>query len=314
MGGNISDMMMRRCGMQGRLLAQTFGLIFEGISIIVFSKCTTIGSAMPVMVVFSALVQAVEGMTFGIVPYVDPANLGAVCGVVGAWGNIGAVIFSWLFREFFSEQLEGGFNVLGFLVLASSLATMLVKIPGHSSLFDSEPYTPATVLATEALARVAKLEEKLQMTGSPARRCCRCAAPPRRSTRTATSGTRRASPSSARATRTAATSRRIGNSVHADALSTPSTGAQPASAGTKGVPGPVRSGSSADRFDRARPCSRASAALEGVAARSGVVESCRGTTVVKSGEWRCVYFHPSRSPPRKQRRTSTTDDIDHTPD
>jgi nitrate/nitrite transporter NarK len=43
-------------------------------------------------------------MTFGIVPYVDPANLGAVCGVVGAWGNIGAVIFSWRFREFYSEQ------------------------------------------------------------------------------------------------------------------------------------------------------------------------------------------------------------------
>ena len=103
-GGNISDHMMKRCGMQGRLLAQTGGLLLEGVAIIVFSKCTTIGSAMPVMVVFSALVQAVEGMTFGIVPYVDPANLGAVCGVVGAWGNIGAVIFSWLFREFYSEQ------------------------------------------------------------------------------------------------------------------------------------------------------------------------------------------------------------------
>ena len=167
MGGNISDMMMRRCGMQGRLLAQTFGLLFEGVSIIVFSKCTTIGSAMPVMIVFSALVQSVEGMTFGIVPYVDPANLGAICGVVGAWGNIGAVIFSWLFREFFSEQLEGGFNVLGFLVLGSSFATMLVKIPGHSTLFDSEPYTPASVLATEALARVAKLEEKLHMHWQP---------------------------------------------------------------------------------------------------------------------------------------------------
>jgi len=167
MGGDISDKMMKVCGMQGRLLAQTFGLMLEGISIVIFSKCTIIGSAMPVMVVFSACVQAVEGMTFGIVPYVDPANLGAICGVVGAWGNIGAVTFSWLFREYFAGKLDEGFNVLGFIVIASSAATLLVKIPGHSTLLDSEPYTPATVLATEALARVAKLEEKLQMHWQP---------------------------------------------------------------------------------------------------------------------------------------------------
>ena len=65
------------------------------------------------------------------------------------------------------SELDAGFAVLGFIVIFSALATTIVKIPGHSTLFDSEPYTPATVLATEALARVAKLEEKLQMHWQP---------------------------------------------------------------------------------------------------------------------------------------------------
>ena len=161
LGGAASDKAMARCGMQGRLLVQTVGLVLEGIMIIVFSKCTVLATAMPVLVVFSALVQATEGTTFGIVPYVDPPNLGAVCGVVGAWGNIGAVLWSWLFREFFSDQLDKGFGVLGFFVIASALASGFVRIPGHSTLFSSAPHTPASAVAAEALARISKLEERM---------------------------------------------------------------------------------------------------------------------------------------------------------
>merc|ERR1719198_2904285 len=161
MGGAASDKAMARCGMQGRLLVQTVGLFLEGVMIIVFSKCTVLATAMPVLVIFSALVQVTEGTTFGIVPYVDPPNLGAVCGVVGAWGNIGAVMWSWLFREFFADQLDKGFGVLGFIVMASALASGFVRIQGHSTLFSSSTYTPASAAAAEALARVAKLEERL---------------------------------------------------------------------------------------------------------------------------------------------------------
>ena len=161
LGGAASDKAMARCGMQGRLLVQTGGLVLEGAMIIVFSKCTVLATAMPVLVVFSALVQATEGTTFGIVPYVDPPNLGAVCGVVGAWGNIGAVLWSWLFREFFSDQLDKGFGVLGFFVIVSALASGFVRIPGHSTLFSSAPHTPASAVAAEALARISKLEERM---------------------------------------------------------------------------------------------------------------------------------------------------------
>ena len=42
--------------------------------------------------------QATEGATFGIVPYICPEGLGGVCAVVGAWGNIGAVIWGMMFK------------------------------------------------------------------------------------------------------------------------------------------------------------------------------------------------------------------------
>ena len=65
------------------------------------------------------------------------------------------------------SELDAGFAVLGFIVIFSALATTIVKIPGHSTLFDGEPYTPADVIATEALARITALEEKLHMHWQP---------------------------------------------------------------------------------------------------------------------------------------------------
>ena len=95
---------------------------------------------MVVLVLFSSTVQMVEGMSFGIVPYVDPKNTGAVCAVVGAWGNIGAVMWGFLFRECYISNLRGGFSTLGVIIICSSIMTGFMKIHGHTSLFSSEIY------------------------------------------------------------------------------------------------------------------------------------------------------------------------------
>merc|ERR1719267_229270 len=44
------------------------------------------------MICFSLCVQAAEGLHYGIVPYVSRPALGVVSGMVGAGGNLGAVI------------------------------------------------------------------------------------------------------------------------------------------------------------------------------------------------------------------------------
>ena len=145
MGGALSDRVSQSMGMQGRLIVQTVGLVLEGFFLIIFSRQTTIPSALCLLVLFSACVQATEGMTFGIVPYVDPKNTGAVCGVVGAWGNIGAVCWGMLFKYGYAQaggsiDLRGAFMGLGFIIMCTGIFSFAVKIHGHSSLTSSEEY------------------------------------------------------------------------------------------------------------------------------------------------------------------------------
>jgi len=46
-----------------------------------------------IIVIFSSFVQAAEGSSYGIVPYVNPPVTGSIDGIVGAGGNTGAVCF-----------------------------------------------------------------------------------------------------------------------------------------------------------------------------------------------------------------------------
>ena len=57
--------------------------------IILFAETNSLASAIIVMTVFSIFVQASEGSTFGIVPYVRPAVTGSIAGIVGATGSAG---------------------------------------------------------------------------------------------------------------------------------------------------------------------------------------------------------------------------------
>merc|ERR1719198_1028144 len=137
LGGAASDYGNQIAGMRGRLWVQT---LTEGALLVVFSRQTSIPGAMVCLVLFSSFVQGVEGMTFGIVPYVDPANTGAVCAVVGAWGNIGAVLWGYLFREGYATNFADGYLTLGFIIMCTAPFSALVKIPGHTSLFSSAEY------------------------------------------------------------------------------------------------------------------------------------------------------------------------------
>merc|ERR1712100_778211 len=85
----------KKMGMKGRLWAQLILLLGEGALVLVFANTSSLGAAIAVMVFFSAFVQAAEGSTYGIVPYVNPPATGSISGIVGAGGNCGAVGLEW---------------------------------------------------------------------------------------------------------------------------------------------------------------------------------------------------------------------------
>ena len=147
LGGFFSDKANTSMGMRGRIWVQTILLACEGALVLVFANTGTLGGAIVVMVFFSLFVQAAEGSTYGIVPYVDPPATGSISGIVGAGGNSGAVGFGMGFRQL---DYAPAFTIMGVSIVASALLSVFINIKGHAGLFfGQDDPTPAK---TETLA------------------------------------------------------------------------------------------------------------------------------------------------------------------
>eukprot|EP00605_Chrysophyceae_sp_TOSAG23-4_P002047 GSChrysophyteH1.ASY1.ANO1.2268.1 assembled CDS len=116
LGGILSDYMGERRGMQGRLWVQAGTLVMEGIFIIIFSLMESMASSI--------------GSTYSLVPSVQPKKKGAVSGIVGAGGNLGAVCWGFFFR-FGSKDFDKNFLYIGIIVIISSLLTTKLKLEGY---------------------------------------------------------------------------------------------------------------------------------------------------------------------------------------
>jgi len=88
-----------------------------------------LGKTMAVIIFFSIGVQMAEGLTYGVVPYVSRPALGAVAGMVGAGGNLGAVIGSKVIIA--NANYDQGFVYLGMVILIASLSLGLVYFKGE---------------------------------------------------------------------------------------------------------------------------------------------------------------------------------------
>mmetsp|Transcript_14958 Transcript_14958/g.34545 ORF Transcript_14958/g.34545 Transcript_14958/m.34545 type:complete len:506 (-) Transcript_14958:316-1833(-) len=141
-GGFLSDKMNKKFGFRGRLGVQFGCLMYEGIMLYIFSRMETIETAIPMLIMFSVGVQASEGSTFGVVPYVKPAATGSVSGVVGAGGNIGAVCWGFIFLFRGSMPPQDCLMIISFVVIFSALVTPFVFIKEQPGLFFSPHLTP----------------------------------------------------------------------------------------------------------------------------------------------------------------------------
>ncbi|KAG5190448.1 nitrate high affinity transporter [Tribonema minus] len=138
-GGLLSDSAFKHfgggsTGMRGRIIVQMCTLTAEGVCLVIFSRMNSLGSAIALLTSFAVGVQMSEGSTFGIVPSVCPEATGAVSGIVGAGGNLGAIAFGLLFR-FGPSAPETCFLLLGFIVLGCAALTPLLRLKGHDGMF-----------------------------------------------------------------------------------------------------------------------------------------------------------------------------------
>jgi NNP family nitrate/nitrite transporter-like MFS transporter len=126
LGGFFSDKMGNRWGMRGKGLLLTGALLLEGIGLIAFANAPAFSIAIGCMLSFALFLKMANGATYGIVPFVDEKNVGLISGVVGAGGNLGGMVFGFLFK---SESITytQAFTYIGVAIVLAAGIVALVR-------------------------------------------------------------------------------------------------------------------------------------------------------------------------------------------
>lgn len=99
LGGIFSDKIGKRYGLRGKGLLLALFLVLEGIGITLFAKAGSLPLAIISMLVFALFLKMANGGTYSIVPFINKEAIGSVSGIVGAGGNIGAMLVGFLFKS-----------------------------------------------------------------------------------------------------------------------------------------------------------------------------------------------------------------------
>ena len=117
-----------------KLLRKTAPLSAGGPDLNCISNNDAVGMVMLLVVLFSFCVQAAEGLHYGIVPYISRPALGVVSGMVGAGGNLGAVIAG---RSFFTGEIRTDLGIIymGIMIIAITFLINFMYFPEHGGMW-----------------------------------------------------------------------------------------------------------------------------------------------------------------------------------
>ena len=126
LGGIAGDWAGSRWGLTGRSRLLGLTIFVEGLFMVLFSRLRVLAPATAAFLLFGLFVCMACGVTFAVVPLIRPRAIGSVSGIVGAGGNLGAVLAALLFK---SESLTGAnaFLILGSIVVVTSFCALLMR-------------------------------------------------------------------------------------------------------------------------------------------------------------------------------------------
>lgn len=155
LGGIIADRFGRAQGLAGRVRWLFIVLLLEGVFMMAFSRMTATSLAVASLMVFGLCVDMACGATFAVVPFINKKSLGSVSGIVGAGGNLGAVMAGFLFKGP-TSQWSHGLLILGVAVSCVSFLAMGVRFSAQDELAaqqdaPSQPPVPRAALAAASL-------------------------------------------------------------------------------------------------------------------------------------------------------------------
>lgn len=120
LGGFVSDKVGGRWGLRGKGWLLAGVLFLEGVGLIAFASAGSFFLAIVAMLSFALFLKMANGATYGIVPFINAENVGLVSGVVGAGGNLGGMLFGFLFKSTSISYVQA-FTYIGMTVMIVSL-------------------------------------------------------------------------------------------------------------------------------------------------------------------------------------------------
>ena len=126
LGGLLSDRCAARGGLKARVSFMGMTMFIGGVCLLIFSKMTVLPLAIVTMLIFALFIKMTNGAVYSIVPFINKKALGAVAGIIGAGGNLGGVLFGFLFRSD-SLTYSTALFYLGMMVGLSSLCAFAVR-------------------------------------------------------------------------------------------------------------------------------------------------------------------------------------------
>jgi NNP family nitrate/nitrite transporter-like MFS transporter len=137
LGGIFGDKAGKRFGLKGRILILGIFLMLEGIGIMVFSTMEFLPWAIATMLLFALFLKMSNGATYSVVPFINKKAIGAVSGIVGAGGNVGAVLAGFLFATNHMSYRHSLF-IIGIAVTVVSVISLLLAVTKIQGLVTEE--------------------------------------------------------------------------------------------------------------------------------------------------------------------------------
>jgi NNP family nitrate/nitrite transporter-like MFS transporter len=144
LGGIISDKIGKRYGFNGKVSLLSILLLLEGVGLMLFASAGGLVVAISMMFFFGLCLKMANGATYSIVPFINPKAVGSIAGIVGAGGNVGAMLIGFLFK---SMSYAVAFLYLGIAVFGVGVVVLAVRLisqrVAESKLVGSDEITGA---------------------------------------------------------------------------------------------------------------------------------------------------------------------------
>lgn len=141
LGGIASDRLARKHGLAIRSWLLGALMLGEGVGLLWFSSAQAASVAIAAMIFFGLFTHMACGATYALVPFVDRNALGGVAGIVGAGGNVGAVVAGFLLKG--TGSVQHTFALLGAFVIAGSLCALAVRFSAEHTAREEQLYREA---------------------------------------------------------------------------------------------------------------------------------------------------------------------------